>query len=203
MATGFILHKNKWSNVKRRQIFLFLHSLSFHRLALTSGGPVRQPSARVDYIPPSQGLRIRLLDSFYTINSWSITKTTDTFLFLHSLSFHRLALTSGGPVRQPYVRVDYIPKTTDLPFLTLIFPQARTYVDKGLDVLEDIVDVVDGEAERLCDLEVCVVVLSAGHALHHLVRVEDGRLAHVLKTFKETVAVDFRSGTPLNQECKK
>ncbi len=29
----------------------------------------------------------------------------------------------------------------------LAFPQARTYVDKGLDVLEDIVDVVDGEAE--------------------------------------------------------
>ncbi len=93
----------------------------------------------------------------------------------------RLALTSGGPVRQPYARVDYIPKTTDLPFLTLIvFLQGRTYVDKGLDVLEDIVDVVDGEAEGLRDLEVCVVVLSAGHALHHLVCVEDGRLAHVL-----------------------
>ena len=55
-----------------------------------------------------------------------------------------------------------------------------TYIDKGLDVLEDIVNVVDGEAEGLRDLELGVVVLAPGDALDHLVRVEDGRLAHVL-----------------------
>ena len=52
-----------------------------------------------------------------------------------------------------------------------------------LDVLEDIVNVVDGETKGLGDLELGqVVVLGPCDSLHHLVRVEDCYLTHVLES---------------------
>ena len=58
----------------------------------------------------------------------------------------------------------------------------QKYLDKWLDVLKDIVDVVDSEAEGLRHLELGhVVVLIFCNSLNHLVRVENCNLAHVLK----------------------
>ena len=56
------------------------------------------------------------------------------------------------------------------------------YLYERLNVLEDVVNVVDGEAESLGHLELDrVVVPLPRHPRHHLVRVEDRDLADVLQ----------------------
>lgn len=58
----------------------------------------------------------------------------------------------------------------------------QSYLDEWLDVLQDIVNVVDGEAEGLGHLELGhVVVLGPGDSLNHLVGVENSNLAHILE----------------------
>ena len=58
----------------------------------------------------------------------------------------------------------------------------QSYLDEWLDVLQDIVNVVDGEAEGLGHLELGhVVVLGPSDSLNHLVGVENSNLAHILE----------------------
>ena len=58
----------------------------------------------------------------------------------------------------------------------------RNYLDKRLNILEDVVNIVDGQAKSLGDLELGhVIVLFSAYSLNHFIGIEYGDLANILE----------------------
>ena len=58
----------------------------------------------------------------------------------------------------------------------------RNYLDKRLNILEDVVNIVDGQTESLRDLELGhIIVLLSANSLNHFIGIKYGDLANILE----------------------